>query len=724
MTELPLVTVLVPARNEEESIGGCLDAIMAQDYPLDRLEVIVIDGASTDRTAELAEKMMQIAPLARGLVVANPQGVTPRSLNLGLANARGAVVCRVDARSVIPPSYVRSCVDSLQRRPDVVVVGGSQLAVPRSDAPDALGIARALNNRWGMGLSKYRRDAGSGRADTVYLGAFRTDDLTNVGGWDERFETNQDFELNRRLAQRGTVWFDSSLTVGYVPRRSVRELFHQYHRFGRWKARYWRTTGDRPRPRQVALLAAPIVGPLAGLALWRHLRPRGRRVLVAATLAGVATFEQAGSEGPAGPARAHATSLVASAAVGLGWFTGVVREMTDRSAAVAAPSSTSPAVVYVASRWGEPSQTFVRREASALRDLGVGLHAATLKRPVACEPQADVVWLSPLETVLGVARGVLGHPLLVARVFAAVLARSAPRNMARQAGAAAIGVAWVGSRRLPPGHLHAHFGWVAATAAWAAATVDRRSFSVSLHAFEIYDLRYVDGFTGVPLREALAVFTESHRDRKVVDERWNVSATVTRLGVPSSWLADPAADRDRLLVVAVGRLVEKKGHGLLLSALARTQAPWRCVIVGDGPLREALEAQIAQLGLGDRVTLTGALPEAEVATWLRRASVSCLASVETASGDRDGTPMALIEAMASGAAVVATDTGSIAELLADAGVVVPAGDVDALADGLDQLADPDHRLQVAQRAVVRVAEEWTADRTARVVAERLGLAIP
>ncbi len=177
-------------------------------------------------------------------------------------------------------------------------------------------------------------------------------------------------------------------------------------------------------------------------------------------------------------------------------------------------------------------------------------------------------------------------------------------------------------------------------------------------------------------------------------------------------------------MVSVGRLVEKKGHDLLLEALARTSVPWRAVIVGEGPMRSQLEELIGRLGLETRVTLAGGLDEPEVAAWLRRASVSCLASVETGAGDRDGTPMALIEAMASGAAVVAADTGSISELIDDAGVVVPARDVAALASAIDGLADAERRRTLARRARERVEGEWTADRTAWTVADAIGLSVP
>ena len=326
-----LVTVLVPARDEAASLEACIDAISAQNYPTAALEVIVVvDGASSDDTAGVASALLAGRGFARTEVLHNPGQGTPSNLNVGLGAARGEVLCRVDARSRIPPDYVRRCVGILEARADVAVVGGSQVAVsPRRDALGA-GIARSLNNRWGMGLSRYRRGAHSGAGDTVYLGAFRTNDLREVGGWDVALATNQDFDLNRRLARRGLVWFEAGLPVEYVPRSSIGELYRQYVRFGRWKVRYWRHTGDRPRPRQVALLfGVPLAGAV-GVTMVSVAAPALRVTLVVAAVGCAAVYEFGGSSRPRGGATVHGWAVVATAAVAVGWLGGAWRELLAR----------------------------------------------------------------------------------------------------------------------------------------------------------------------------------------------------------------------------------------------------------------------------------------------------------------------------------------------------------------------------------------------------------
>ena len=218
-----LATVLIPAKDEEHWIRDCLASVAAQDHPHHMMEVIVVvDAASGDRTDLVAKEYLEAQDFARIEVVRSPSGGTPGNLNAGLSVARGDVLCRVDVRSRIPPHYVRACVDLLVTRREVSVVGGAQVAIPSREDAVGTGIARALNNRFAMGWSRYRRGAESGAAETVYLGVFRTEELRRLGGWSSRFPTNQDFELNRRLGANAVVWFDASLPVAYVPRAEPR----------------------------------------------------------------------------------------------------------------------------------------------------------------------------------------------------------------------------------------------------------------------------------------------------------------------------------------------------------------------------------------------------------------------------------------------------------------------------------------------------------------------
>jgi succinoglycan biosynthesis protein ExoA len=322
--DLSKVTVLVPAFNEADDIDACLEQILAQDMDPTAMEIVVVDGASTDSTRAVAEASLRSSRFP-WTIVENAKRTTPTSLNAGLAAASGEVVCRVDARSLIPDDYVRRCARVLSERPEVAVVGGSQVAAARPGAGVvARGIVRALNNTYAMGGSRYRTGGSSGPSDTVYLGSFRTRDLRAIGGWNEDLPTNQDFELNRRMASRGTVWFEAELDVAYLPRTRLVDLARQYWRFGRWKTRYWRRTGDRPQPRQLVLVIAP---PLAGAAVLLAARAGTARRTALGGVAAVAVLDVLGCRGGPSDPLARAAAMPALILIPSAWWLGLVREL-------------------------------------------------------------------------------------------------------------------------------------------------------------------------------------------------------------------------------------------------------------------------------------------------------------------------------------------------------------------------------------------------------------
>jgi succinoglycan biosynthesis protein ExoA len=318
----PRVTVVIPVRDEETRLPDCLEAVAAQDIPAEQIEVLVVDGGSSDGTVEVARRLLAGRGWARAEVLHCEAGDRSSNLNRGLAHAGAPVVVRVDARSRIPAHYVRRSLELLAARPDLSVVGGRQRAVAAGPGPIAAGVARALNNRWGMGLSKYRRARTSGEAETVYLGVYRAAPLREAGGWRTDFAVNEDFDLNRRIAAYGKVWFDVDLTVDYVPRSSLAGLLRQYWAFGQGKARYWRTSGDRPLGRQAGLLAAPVVALGAVAVLWFGFGVSPLWPL-ALGLAGAVALEVRGADGPDGGLLAHAAAVAALACVIGGWLAGV-----------------------------------------------------------------------------------------------------------------------------------------------------------------------------------------------------------------------------------------------------------------------------------------------------------------------------------------------------------------------------------------------------------------
>lgn len=291
----PRVSVIVPARNEAADIEACVTSILAQEFEWG-LEVLVVDGMSSDETAELARK-------AGAVTIPNPDRLTPAALNRGLEAARGSIVVRFDAHSEMPTRYVDRLVNALGEEAGAVNVGG--WADVRGSGPWSRAIAAALRSPAGVGNPRlWRRPRpGTGRRDveTVPFGCFPVEALRRAGGWREDLVRNQDFELNHRLRRAGgRIVFDPDVCFVYHPRESLVALARQYWGFGRYKA--------------VTLALAP-----ESLRL-RQLAPIGLLAVLAAAL---------GPTRAAPPARAVLlayAALVAMAArrAGGGWRTGPV----------------------------------------------------------------------------------------------------------------------------------------------------------------------------------------------------------------------------------------------------------------------------------------------------------------------------------------------------------------------------------------------------------------
>ncbi len=257
----PLVSVIVAAARAKHTLPAALEAIRRQDYPGD-IEVVV--AAADAATSDIAR--------AHGVtVVDNPSGHTPAGLNLAAQAASGSIIARVDAHAVIPSDYIRQVVETLTTT-DAHVVGGRQ--VPTGTSFIERAIAAAMASRFGAGDARYRIGGEAGPTDTVYLGAMRRQVFDDMGGYDERFLRNQDYELNHRIRQSGgTVWLHPGIAVAYRPRSSLFALANQYFQYGRWKRLFARSHRWALRPRQLAppLLVLALVASLVGALWWNWL---------------------------------------------------------------------------------------------------------------------------------------------------------------------------------------------------------------------------------------------------------------------------------------------------------------------------------------------------------------------------------------------------------------------------------------------------------------------
>jgi PST family polysaccharide transporter len=225
-----LVTVVVPARNEEANLGPCLTSILDQDWR--NLQVLVVDGASTDGTGAIirtfAARDRRVEPLV------NDARTIPTSLNLALRAARGSWFVRVDAHAQVPRDYVRRLVHHLEPG-DWGGVGGRKDG--QGVTPAGRAIAAAMASPFGVGNSTYHHGRRVRTVDHIPFGAYPTALVRELGGWDERLLANEDFEFDYRIRRNGRkLLFDPELKIGWQCRQSVRDLFAQYRRYGRGKA--------------------------------------------------------------------------------------------------------------------------------------------------------------------------------------------------------------------------------------------------------------------------------------------------------------------------------------------------------------------------------------------------------------------------------------------------------------------------------------------------------
>ncbi len=267
------------------------------------------------------------------------------------------------------------------------------------------------------------------------------------------------------------------------------------------------------------------------------------------------------------------------------------------------------------------------------------------------------------------------------------------------------------------GHLHAHFATHPALAAYVISSLTGIPYSITLHAHDLFVRRT---FLREKIRAASFVRSVSRFGHDLLSKLYpretQDKASVIHVGVDprgDDSSAPPAPGR----VVCVAALKPYKGLPVLLAACARLKAEGQklhCDVIGEGPLRSALERQIEDEALGDVVALLGAREQAEVAACLREAALVVLPSVVAADGQMEGIPVSLMEAMSARRPVVATSISGIPELVDDgaSGLLVPPGDVAALADAMARLLrDPALARQMGERGREAIEDAFRLDTT-------------
>ena len=298
------VSVLIPVLDEERHLPDAVRRMVEQDVTGD-VELLFVDGGSQDASRAILAELAAGDPRIR--VLPNPARRTPHALNIGLREARGEFVARMDAHTRYPPSYLRLGVERL-RRGDAISVSGPQLAVGDGRWSDR--VALALQTPLGVGGAGFRTRSGDEEfeVDTGFTGVWRRDVLLRAGGWDEGWLTDQDCELAFRLAADGGRHVClPAMAAEYIPRDSVQRLARQYWQYGLHKVKTFRRHPDAMRPSHLLppALAATVVVAVAAPRPVRRAAGAGLGVYVAALGA-----TAVGSARTASPADAAALPLL------------------------------------------------------------------------------------------------------------------------------------------------------------------------------------------------------------------------------------------------------------------------------------------------------------------------------------------------------------------------------------------------------------------------------
>jgi succinoglycan biosynthesis protein ExoA len=228
-----VVTVILPIHNEERHIASCLQAIASQNYPQSLVEILVVDGMSTDHTREIVRNIQRSIPNIQ--LIDNPGKIVPTGLNIGIRQAQGEMIIRVDGHTIIEPDYISECVRALKRT-GADNAGGKMEGFGETAFGKA--VVLATSSPFGIGNSRFHYSNKEEFVDSVYLGAWPKNVFEKIGYFDEEMVRDQDDEFNYRLRQNGgKILLTPRIRSKYTVRGNAKSLWKQYFQYGYWKVR-------------------------------------------------------------------------------------------------------------------------------------------------------------------------------------------------------------------------------------------------------------------------------------------------------------------------------------------------------------------------------------------------------------------------------------------------------------------------------------------------------
>ncbi|MEK9140079.1 MAG: glycosyltransferase family 2 protein [Nitrospirota bacterium] len=226
---IPLISAVVPCRNENTHIESCVRSLLMQKTALFELELLVVDGMSDDGTRDILKRLIQSNSNLR--MLDNPGRSTPAALNIGIQAGRGEYIAILGAHAEYGPNYLETCLKLLNEHPEVCCAGGP--IISRGKGLFGRAVASAMSHPLGIGNAKHRLPGYEGYAEGACFPMFRRRVFTDVGLFDERMVYVEDDELNYRLAKRNEkVFISPRAECAYFVRETPSRLAQQYFRYG------------------------------------------------------------------------------------------------------------------------------------------------------------------------------------------------------------------------------------------------------------------------------------------------------------------------------------------------------------------------------------------------------------------------------------------------------------------------------------------------------------
>jgi len=238
-----MISVIIPCLNEEKYIANCLESLLISDYDKSKLEILVVDGMSSDKTREIVKSYSEKYNYIK--LLDNPNKIVPKAMNLAIKEAKGEYIIRLDAHSKFPKNYFSKLIEYSQKL-NADNVGVAVSTEMKNTTKKSNSIKKVLSHRLGVGNSTFRTGVDEvTEVDTVPFGCYKREIFDKYGYYDERLERNQDIELNKRIINGGgKIYLIPDIKCIYYARETFGELAKNNYNNGFWNiitAYYTRT---------------------------------------------------------------------------------------------------------------------------------------------------------------------------------------------------------------------------------------------------------------------------------------------------------------------------------------------------------------------------------------------------------------------------------------------------------------------------------------------------